>query len=273
MSPNEDDIKISSELFKNAEVEPEVPPIAETADSEAIPLMEDETWHDYVMKQFGEEELIDGNPTVDGLRRVSRKLLGDVFYSKCHVIQSPNLQNNFCATVEHEIGIRWKRELYAGQIEDRWFAEVADVNEQNCEAEYRRFASSTASTRAEARALRKALMLKRVVAAEEITTIAPVSDDPDQQGKIQTTQVNFLVNLARRNNIHLMKFINMGKTKYKTVNDIPYATAIKMIGAMSGFQQKPDKRPESIIGWTDTWAKYWDKAWDNTNEVQSSSKE
>jgi len=236
------------------------------------PLMVDETWSDFVLKQFGEDELMDGNPTVDGLRRVARKLLGDIFLSECNVIQAPTTQNGFCATVEHKVGIKWYRELDEYSKEDRYFKEVADVNEQNCEAEYRRFASSTASTRAEARALRKALMLKRVIAAEEVTTVAPIADNPTEQGKITLAQINFLVNIAKRNDIHLMKYINMGRNKYRTINEVPYATAIKMSGALSSFQQKPESKPEKIKGWSDSWATYWDTSWDVKNEIPGETK-
>ncbi len=156
-------------------------PLPEVKPEDRVPLMEDADWSDYVLKQFEEDETIDGNPTVDGLRRVARKLLGSIVQSICNVISAPNLANEWAATVEHTIVINWKREV-DGYSEQRVFTEVADVNPFNCDAEFRRFASSTASTRAEARALRKALMLKRVVAAEEITEVAPeAEDDADKQ--------------------------------------------------------------------------------------------
>ncbi len=224
--------------------------IPEVKDEDIIPDMSDPTWSDYVLKQFEEDEVMDGNPTVDGLRRVTKMLLGDIVESVCHVVQAPVPGNDFSATVEHEVVIAWKRDMIR---ENRRFREVADVNITNCDPEFRRFATSTASTRAEARALRKALMLKRVVAAEEVTEVAP--DTTDNPGKITKNQVNFLTQLCKRNDINVMKYINIGKNKFDKLADVPYNVAIKMVGVLSDFQRNPKKIADSIKGWDEGWNK------------------
>src|SRR5689334_6604577 len=48
-------------------------------------------WHDYVMKQFMPDELFEGNPTVDGLRRVTEALIGKIVESVSHVITPPQV--------------------------------------------------------------------------------------------------------------------------------------------------------------------------------------
>lgn len=237
------------------EVESEQLPllVPEIKPEDIVPLMSDPTWSDYVLKQFEEDEVMDGNPTVDGLRRVTKLLLGDIVESMCSVVQAPNPANDFSATVEHTIVIQWKRDIVSMQSHQRLFKEVADVNITNCDPEFRRFAASTASTRAEARALRKALMLKRVVAAEEVTDVAP--DTTDNPGKITKNQINFLVQLCKRNNINVTKYINMGKNKFDKINDVPYNVALKMVGALSDFQRHPEKIKDEIKGYEDNWNK------------------
>lgn len=232
----------------------ELPTIDVPAETNPVPLMTDPTWSDYVLKQFQEDETIDGNPTVDGLRRVTKLLLGDIIESCAKVIQVPVPNNEFTATVEHEVVIKWTREVDAFLPERRIFREVADVNILNCDPEFRRFASSTASTRAEARALRKALMLKRVVAAEEVTEVPP-DTNTDNPGKITKNQLNFITQLCKRNNINLLKYINMGTNKFDKVEDVPYGTAVKMTGVLSEFQRNPDKIKDAIKGWDDNWNK------------------
>jgi hypothetical protein len=225
----------------------DVPPVLIPTDAEinaAPPHPASPEWSDYVLKQFEEDEVIDGNPSVDGLRRVTKKIIGEIVGSRCRVIQCPNPQNDYSSTVEHEITI----EKDNGGI--LVYNETADVTVMNCDPEFRRFASSTASTRAEARALRKALGLRKVVAAEEVTEVAP--EDPNNPGMITPNQVNFMLQLCRRCNINFMKYINLGKTKYDNASKIPYATAIKMVGHLSDFQRNPEKIPEAIKGWEES---------------------
>lgn len=225
--------------------------IPEIKNEDIVPEMHDTAWSDYVLKQFEEDEVMDGNPTVDGLRRITLKLLGPIIESRCNVVQSPVPANDFSATVEHEVVIEWKRgDSSRGE---RRFREVADVNIANCDPEFRRFATSTASTRAEARALRKALMLKRVVAAEEVTDVAP--ETTDNPGKITKNQISFLTLLCKRNNINVMKYINIGKNKFDKLAEVPYNVAIKMVGALSDFQRHPEKVKEEIKGWDENWNK------------------
>lgn len=246
LEENENDLDHLDNVLKEVEVDNQLPSVE--YDIERIPQMTDPDWSDYVLKQFTEDEQIDGNPTVDGLRRVTKKLLGDIISSRCRVIQAPNPSNNYSSTVEHEVVIRWLKLESGEDVHERVFTEVADVNEQNCEPEFRRFSSSTASTRAEARALRKALMLKRVVAAEEITQIAPVDENnSDRAGKITKGQINFIKNLAIRNDINIMKYINMGKQKYESIEDVDYQTALKMVGHLSKLQR--EGVPENIKGY------------------------
>lgn len=242
--------------LKNMEVEVDESPATvpvELKPEDKIPSMIDSDWSDYVLKQFEEDEMIDGNPTVDGLRRVAKKLLGDIIESTCNVISSPTPANDFSSTVEHIVIIEWTRDTQTPGY--RRFKEVADVNLLNCDPEFRRFASSTASTRAEARALRKALMLKRVVAAEEITEIAPETEDGKKSDKITKAQMNFLVLICKRNNINIMNYINMGTNKFDRLEDVPYNLAIKMSGVLSEYQRKPEKIKDSIKGWKDDWNK------------------
>jgi hypothetical protein len=92
-------------------------------------------------------------------------------------------------------------------------------------------------------------MLKRVVAAEEITEVAPEAEGDAAKGLITKNQMNFLKLIAKRIDINIPKYINMGKTKYDKLEDVPYATAVKMVGVLSEFQRKKEKIPDAIKGW------------------------
>lgn len=258
----EDVLQNLDNVLKNAEVEsePEVKPEDDSKPAEEPePKMTDEHWSEFVLKQFADDELMEGNPTIDGLRRVTKKLLGDIVESCGKVVVAPSPANDFSATCEHTIVIAWYRETK--YCETRKFTEVADVNCKNTDPEYARFASATASTRAEGRALRKALMLKRVIAAEESTN---VEVDGDLLGTevINAGQMNFINTICNRNNINVLKFINMGKDKYdsKTIHKIPYSTAARMISVLTTYQQDQKKITDNIRGYESNWRE------DKTNE-------
>lgn len=228
-----------------------------------IPDMTDPGWSEYVLSQFEQDELLEGNPTVDGLRRVTTRLLGPIVESRSHVIQAPNPANDGRATVEHTIVIWWELDDRGDGIDKRrLFQDCADVYELNTNLEYARYATATAATRAEGRALRKALQLKRVVAAEEI------SDNPvEKPGKITRGQISFMNMMCHsdRLDINVIKLINMGKKNaedmYKSIEDVPYPTAVKMNQYLTECQTgktadgKVRVIPDAIKGYDPDWRK------------------
>ena len=48
-------------------------------------------WNDYVLSLFTNEELVDGNPTVDGLRRVTELVLGKINKTHVDIVQCPTM--------------------------------------------------------------------------------------------------------------------------------------------------------------------------------------
>ena len=124
-----------------------------------MPSMLSAEWHDYAMTLFHESEMIDGHPLVAGLRRVAEVVLGPIVFSgptQVFPVQREDHHGRATVvfTVEFANGMR--------------YAEVADSWEGNTDDMFCAFAVAIASTRAEARALRKALKIKGV-AAEELT--------------------------------------------------------------------------------------------------------
>ncbi|WP_434127498.1 hypothetical protein, partial [Enterococcus faecium] len=75
--------------------------------------------------------------------------------------------------------------------------------------EFGKHSCATAATKAEGRSLRKALQLKRVYAAEEMEDTT-VTQGPQ---KITAGQNNFLNMMCERNNVSVMKLVNLSKTE------------------------------------------------------------
>lgn len=210
---------------------------------EIPPLQNHPDWSEYVLKQFTDDEIINGNVTTDGCRRVVEKVLGEIIYSVPKVIQSPNPQNDNHTVVEHLIKIR----KFDGTIIK--FGDCADVYHVNTPGEFCLHAVATASTKAEGRALRKSLKLKRMMVAEEVSNM-PI----EPPSKIKSNQISYMNMMCERNNIDVIKFINISKkAQYKQVEDIPYATAVQMNKFLSDVQNETKKVPESIIGYNPKW--------------------
>lgn len=224
--------------------------------------MTDPDWSDYVLSLFQPHEMdAEGNPKVGGLRRVARMLLGPIVASTVQVINAPFVRDGLMsvATVIHSLKILWCRreDLAEGQgaytVE---FSDVADVYPGNTDEEFAVHPSSTAATKAEARCLRKALQLQRVIAAEELSkpneATPPVAEKPKE---ISEAQVRVMNMLCRRCNINLLKFINSGKSKFEDVMKISYTTAEKMVQLLSTYQSDNNKIPKEIVGYDADWRK------------------
>ncbi len=205
-----------------------------------IPEMWEEEWTDYVIKHLTEDELYNGNPTADGLRRVSMQLLGTIVKNVTHTIESPTERNNYGATVEKVIEIRFRED---GEI--RVFSEVADVTKFNTDMPYSLHPSATASSKAEGRAFKKALALKRILTAEEVAG-SPTIVENDPSAKASFVQKNLINHVCKQYNIDVDAFINMGSGKYDSIDVIPKNTALLMIKKLQEFQKDLDSIPEKI---------------------------
>jgi hypothetical protein len=221
------------------------------------PSMLSPDWHIYVISLFDESELIDGNPLVAGLRRVSELVLGPIVFSgPTQVFPAQRDDHHGRATVvftvEFESGLR--------------YSEVADVWEGNTDDMFCAYAVATASTRAEGRALRKALKI-RGVAAEEITkkntaeivrnashAASNASSDGDfnEEARMSEAQHNFIDVKCRQLDID-------GEVFFSTIfsvssgKKIDKKVASNIIDQLNEYQRDKSLIPEDISGYKQEW--------------------
>lgn len=226
--------------------------LIEDSEAPSPPSMSDPNWSEYVMGQFAEGELDEnGRPLVHGLRRVVRKVLGPIIESSARVVQPPSLPPRLeglsimqPAVVEYTVRVSTKYGLVT-------FSDAADAFHGNIgDIKFAAHLTAMAATRAESRALRKALQIK-CIASEEASAVSPL--ETGVNGKIAPTQIYFIDAICSRTNINVVKFVNMGKNQYERIEDIPYLTAAKMVETLSGFQSNQSKIPESIRGYQKNW--------------------
>jgi len=234
--------------------------------AEGPDLIEDNTpsilspaWHDYAMSHFEKNELIDGNPVCAGLRRVAELLLGDIIETGPIQVDSPTDPDGpGRATVVYKVVLNW---MNSGVY--KTFTEAADVWHGNTDDLFCAHPVATACTRAEGRALRKALKL-RVLAAEElakknIVEIVQRSIEKSTDGsynsddRVSPQQVNFIDNKCKQLDLSVMSFISIGEKVYRSINDVTRESAKKMIGVLNGYQNDTDTIPETILGYQSDW--------------------
>ena len=244
---------------ENKEENEGVAVIEENNAEEDTPSMFSEEWNEYVMAHFKRNELIDGNPICAGLRRVAELLLGDIIESGPEqVFPASDSNGPGRATVVFSVTFNW---MNTGSI--RTFKEVADVWHGNTDDLCCAHPVATASTRAEGRALRKALKL-RCLAAEELAKKdivdivqqavkqSPTSGEYEANKSISSQQVQFIDNRCNQLDIDVVKFINIGENTYNDINEVTKDSAKKMIKVLNTYQNGSEI-PEKVKGYNINW--------------------
>lgn len=224
----------------------------EVTEESTTPSITSVEWNDYVMGLFDAEELQDGSPKCDGLRRVAQLLLGNIVNTDTIVVSAASNDNNHRATVVVKI-------TFDNNGRDITYSGAADSCYDNTDNIYRTYPTAIAETRAESRALRKALNLKTVV-AEEVSKVSQLDVGDSSFSKIQGPQIKAIDVLCKRLNISVEKFINMGTKQYNNIKEIDYDVAIKMLEELNRYQvdskNSDFKTPlEAITGYDASWNK------------------
>ena len=110
---------------------------------------------------------------------------------------------------------------------------------------------ATADTRAEGKALRRALKI-RVVTAEELQNQDEDDVMASEEG-MNDQQILALNQMCKRLNISVAKFVKLQYNEVKVINDVSNMEARVLIGQLSGFQRKPKSIEKKIKGYDDNW--------------------
>jgi hypothetical protein len=224
--------------------------VEETVEVDTNVTPNDLGWTDYVLGLLSDDEKIKGNPTTDGLRRVFEIALEcTVINSESIVQQTPDLNNANRATVAHSLTYVLNDSKVDPAIKTRTVNGAADVYWGNCDKIFRNHPVAVAETRAEGRALRRALKLRKVVAAEEIADIIEDDIDGISVSKISTNQINFIDVLAKRLNINVFSMLENLDFSFDSVYNIKHEEAVTAIKELNSYQQDTDSIPSKITGY------------------------
>jgi hypothetical protein len=222
-----------------------------TSDSEkSSPSISSVEWTDHVLSLLMDDEKIAGNPTTDGLRRIFEEALGcELIETVSNVVQCPEPSNEKRATVVHTL--RYILNNDKNSI-IRVASGAADVYWGNCDKVYRNHPVAVAETRAEGRSLRRALRLRKVVAAEEI---AKEIEDVDglTVSKITNNQINFIDVLAKRLDVDVQKLLKQMNIDTSNIHSISHEDAVIIVQKLSEYQQDITKIADEIKSYNSSW--------------------
>ena len=211
-------------------------------------------WTEHVLNLLSDDEKIKGNPTTDGLRRIFEIALDcTVINSESTVEQTPDLNNANRGTVSHSLTFVLNDSKMDQAIKTRTVNGAADVYWGNCDKIFRNHPIAVAETRAEGRALRRGLKLRKVVAAEELADEIEDDIDGSNVGKITVNQINFIDVLAKRLNIDVLKLVDELDISCESVYNILHEDAIKIIQKLNSYQQDTSSITEQIMGYQSEW--------------------
>ena len=264
------------EFLEEMEIEPvSVDEFADDSQDVVRPRIGSPDWQIYVMAHLEQNELVDisgvSYPKTAGLRRVAQVLLGEIVESGPIMVDAP--KRNDCAdraTVIYEIKIAWKQtnvqwldlsDVAPDQRDIRCFREAADVWKGNTKDTYAVHPVATASTRAEGRALKKALQLN-VLVAEEMDNdkdAAKFVDAPqgekstdgdfDEESLSSGSQKSSIKKLCMRNGIDMTKFLArscFGKALEQT-SKIEAASLVELLNAYQSKGKEHLDIPSTIL--------------------------
>ena len=192
-----------------------------------------------------DNELKNGNPTVDGIRRVTEKLYGEILSSTSDLIEIPNSTNNWSkATVLHTVQIRKHSNDELITIQG-----AVDVKYQNTPQPYCEHLVATADTKAEGKALRRALKLS-IVTAEELNF--KEEDDVNVNTVINDQQIIAVNQLCKRLDINVNRIL---ETSYnnKNVKELSHALGRELLHKLSEYQRNKSTIPSDITGYDPEW--------------------
>lgn len=201
----------------------------------------DEGWSDYILGQLRSNELSDGFPKVDGLRRLADLYRGPLIAIKSKVYESPSLNNNFTATVK--VTVITSSESVDG---------CASASPQDLPAKYSKHPVAVAESMAEGRAYRKLLRLNNIISAEERTPSATEESVIELDGLINMTQIKTIDNICAKADINVEKWLEIHNIKLSDFDKITKTTALSLCGELNNIRQSGEVA-EEIKGYNFNW--------------------
>lgn len=197
------------------------------------PVTSDPGWTQYVMGLFMDDELEGENPRLEGLRRITELLIGEVTEERSELISSPTPEN----------GDRACSKAILVFSDGRRIESLADACSNNCTKDFAMYPVAMSDTRSKARAYRTALRLKRIVSAEEIG-ISNNEEIENPNRLIQVGQLTAIRLLADRSGVSIHKLLTdleiscVVKDGAVDLKMLKYSEALVILNRLNSMRQE-----------------------------------
>lgn len=218
--------------------------VKETKDDVKVkrPSSSDPKWVDFVIDQLTDNELVNGAPTTDGLRRVCEAYYGEIIASNSSPVDVLCTNTGRCA-VNHTLNI-----LKYETGSEIMVSACVDVLHNKLPAPFNEHMLATACTRAEGKALRRAMKIK-VHTSEELNNEDP--EDASSGEPLNDQQISAIKVMSKRNNVDLEGFCKSQSDGASSIKDLTNLEARLIINKLSSFQRKGV--PEEYSGYDSGW--------------------
>lgn len=221
----------------------------EAQEEQVVIRPQDPEWSEYVLDQMHDSELKDGNPTVDGLRRVTERIYGEIIQSSSEIVNY-NTDRGIC-TVKHTLAIQKYSTDTIITVDG-----CVDVKYQNIPHPFNQHLVSTADTRAEGKALRRALKL-RVVTAEEVQQTSE-DDVLAAEENITDQQILAINQMCKRLDVSLVEGVKSVCPNADSIRDSSNLQGRMLLSTLSEYQRSPASIPENLVGYNPQWRETFD---------------
>ena len=197
-------------------------------------LLSPEAQQKKIMDMFCDTELLEGNPMIHGLRRVASIEFGPILESLSEIAQVPSLENGYRATVKVDLVFSNGKRISG----------CADACMENAPDIFGKHPVALAETRAESRALRRALNIKKP-SAEEVDGFSATNLGGE---KIKPSQVLAINAQCKKQEIDVNKFLAL---KFGTSCDnieevLTDILALEAIEILKKYRNNEEEIPENI---------------------------
>ena len=211
------------------------------------PSDSDPEWSEYLLDQLSDHELINGAPSVDGLRRITEKCFGEIIESRSNIIESPRSDNALRCVICHTLIIAKYRGMRTIRVDG-----CVDVVHSKTPYPFKDHLVATADTRAEGKALRRALKI-RVITAEELQSESEEEVLISDEG-VNDQQILAINQLCKRLGVNVEGLVKTKCQSAEKINDMNSLEARLIISQLSEFQRKPASIEEhDVSGYDENW--------------------
>jgi hypothetical protein len=203
-----------------------------------LPRKGTKEWTVYVLSLLEPEELENGRPVVDGLRRVAEELIGEIV----------DIDTALQAHENTKFSVSTAKVTFVkddGQVVS--FAGTADATVQNTPSPFNEHLPASSDTKAEGRALRRALRLNRIICAEEKSPETADVVGVGNAGQVGDQQVVAIQAMATKYDINVVNLMEQEGLKKLDLNA---ATHLLSLLGQIGREESTD---EKLIGYNNDW--------------------